>query len=313
MRAVVIHQGDLRWEERPDPVLGDTELLVAVAAAGINGADLVQRRGHYPAPPGWPPDIPGMELAGTVASTGRQVTRFSSGDRVMGLVGGGAQATMAVIDESHALPVPSGHDWPEAGGFPEAFATAHDALFTQCGLGLGERVLVTGAAGGVGTAGVQLAAAAGARVIASVRSREHRAGVAALGATAVVDPSEVGERGPYDVVLELVGAPSLSTALPALSTGARVAVIGVSAGSRLELDLFGLMAAGARICGSTLRSRSRESKAAVVSAVEMHVLPLLEAGRVRVPVCDTFPIEEAEGAYHRFEHGSKLGKVVLLV
>lgn len=312
MRAVVIHQGELRWEERPDPVPGDTELLVAVAAAGINGADLVQRRGHYPAPPGWPQDIPGMELAGSVVSTGRQVTRFTPGDRVMGLVGGGAQATMAVVDESHALPVPPALGWPEAGGFPEAFATAHDALFTQCRLGMGEQVLVTGAAGGVGTAGVQLAAAAGARVVASVRSREHRAGVAALGATAVVDPSEVGGRGPYDVVLELVGAPSLSVALPALATGGRVAVIGVGAGSRLELDLFGLMAARARICGSTLRSRSRQTKAAVVAGIEAHVLPLLDAGRIRIPVCDTFPIEEAAAAYDRFAQGSKLGKVVLL-
>ncbi len=312
MRAVVIHRGKLRWEDRPDPAPGDTELLVAVAAAGINGADLAQRRGHYPAPPGWPQDIPGMELAGTVASTGRQVTRFAVGDRVMALVGGGAQATMAVVDESHALPVPSGVGWPQAGGFPEAFATAHDALFTQCQLGLGERVLVTGAAGGVGTAGVQLAAAAGARVVASVRDPARRDEVAALGATEVVDPADVGKRGPYDVVLELVGAPSLADVLPALAPGARVAVIGVGAGARLELDLLGLMAARARIGGSTLRGRSRQAKAAVVAAVEAHVLPLLDAGGVQVPVCDTLPMAEAAAAYDRFERGGKLGKVVLV-
>jgi NADPH2:quinone reductase len=312
VRAVVIHQGKLRWEDRPDPAPGDTELLVAVAAAGINGADLAQRRGHYPAPPGWPQDIPGMELAGTVAATGRQVTRFTVGDRVMAVVGGGAQATMAVVDESHALAVPPDVDWPQAGGFPEVFVTAHDALFTQCQLGLGERVLVTGAAGGVGTAGVQLAAAAGARVVASVRDPARRDEVAALGAADVVDPSDVGARGPYDVVLELVGAPSLALALRTLATSGRVAVVGVGAGARLELDLLSLMVARGRIGGSTLRSRSRQAKAAVVAAVEAHVLPLLAAGRIRVPVCDTFPMAEAAAAYDRFERGSKLGKVVLL-
>lgn len=312
MRAVVIRQGELRWEERPDPEPGDTELLVAVAAAGVNGADLVQRQGHYPAPPGWPQDVPGMELAGTVTAAGRKVTRFAVGDRVMGLVGGGGQATVALLDESAALAVPPGTAWPEAGGFPEVFATAHDALFTQCGLAMGERVLVTGAAGGVGVAGVQMAAAAGAAVVASVRDPARRDGVAALGAARVVDPAEVVEHGPYDVVLELVGAPSLATAVGALAPGGRVVVIGVGGGSRVELDLYRLMAARARICGSTLRSRSREAKAAVVAAVEAHVLPLLADGRICVPVCDTFPMAEASAAYERFRRGSKLGKVVLV-
>ncbi|MGH9090656.1 MAG: zinc-binding dehydrogenase [Acidimicrobiales bacterium] len=312
MRAVVIHEGDLRWEERPDPEPADTQLVVAVAAAGVNGADLVQRRGRYPAPPGWPQDVPGMELAGTVTAVGPRVTRFAPGDRVMGLVGGGGQATAAMVDETAAMAVPPGTGWPEAGGFPEVFATAHDALFTQGGLALGERVLVTGAAGGVGVAGVQLAACAGARVVASVRDPARREGVAGLGAAAVVDPAGVAAHGPYDVVLELVGAPSLDAALGALAPGGRVVVIGVGGGSRMELDLFRLMAARARIAGSTLRSRSREEKAAVVAAVEAHVLPLLAEGRVRVPVCGTFPMAEAAAAYERFGQGSKLGKVVLL-
>src|ERR1700761_3037886 len=166
MHAVVIREGQLYWEEREDPVPGDTELLVAVRAAGLNAADLVQRAGFYPAPPGWPVDIPGMEFAGEVAAVGRQVTLFSPGDRVMAVVGGGAQATLALVDESHALAVPEGLDWTEAGGFPEAFPTAYDALFRQGELQMGERVLVSGAAGGVGTAGVQLAAQAGATVTA---------------------------------------------------------------------------------------------------------------------------------------------------
>ena len=182
MHAVVIDEGRLCWQERPDPQTGDHELLVAVRAAGVNSADLAQRAGRYPAPPGWPPDIPGLEMAGEVVSVGRLVTRFAPGDRVMALVGGGAQATLATVDEAHALPAPDGLSWPEAGGFMEAFATAFDALFGQARLALGERALITGAAGGVGCAGVQLAALAGARVVASVRDRAQHDAVAALGA-----------------------------------------------------------------------------------------------------------------------------------
>jgi len=312
MQAVVIDNGDLRWETRPDPVAGDTELLVAVEAAGINGADLMQRQGHYPAPPGVPSDIPGLELAGVVKDVGRQVTKFAVGDRIMAVVGGGGQATMAVVDEIHALKVPDGVSWHEAGGFPEVFSTAFDALFTQCGLTMGERVLVTGAAGGVGTAGVQLAAAAGCTVVASVRDPARRAEVAAIGAHEVVGPDEVADRGPYDVVLELLGAASLPGALGALATGGRVAVIGVGTGATMEINLLQLMRARARICGSTLRARDRLGKALVASGITAHVLPLLANGGIRVPVCDTFPMAEATAAYERFKRGGKLGKVVLL-
>ncbi len=313
MRAVVIEpDGDLGWEERPDPEPGDTELLVAVEAAGLNAADLLQRRGMYPAPAGLPADIPGLELAGTVVGVGRQVTRFAAGDRVMAVVGGGAQATRAVVDESHALPVPASVPWPEAGGFPEAFSTAFDALFTQCRLTVGERVLVTGAAGGVGTAGVQLAAAAGARVTASVRDPGRHADLADLGAEEVVLPDDVAARGPYDVVLELVGAASLPGVLAALAPGGRVSVIGVGGGARVELDLLLLMRARGAISGSTLRARDRLGKAAVASAVAAGAVPLLAAGKVRVPVWDTFAMSEARAAYERFERGGKLGKIVLV-
>src|SRR5487761_1665827 len=158
MQSIVIAGGALSWEERPDPVPGRGQVLVSVRAAGINAADLAQRAGFYPPPPGWPPDIPGMELAGEVAAVGPGTTRFSVGDRVMAVLGGGAQAELAVVDEDHLMAVPPQLPWAEAGGFPEAFITAFDALFTQCGLSVGEKVLVTGAAGGVGTAAVQLAA-----------------------------------------------------------------------------------------------------------------------------------------------------------
>lgn len=312
MRAVVIRDGELEWQQRPDPVTGDTELLVAVRAAGINAGDLLQRRGYYPAPPGVPADIPGLELAGEVVSTGRQVSRFSVGDRVMAVVGGGAQATRALVDETHALPVPDHISWPEAGGFPEVYSTAWDALFRQARLSPGERLLVTGAAGGVGSAAVQLGAAVAAHVVASGRDPARHDALRALGAADVIDPAETQNAGPYDVILELVGATSLSDAFPALSTGGRVAVIGVGAGSRMDLDLLSLMAKRAAISGSTLRARDRVEKATVAASVAKNVVPLFAARRVTVPVCDSFPMSDAAAAYERFASGGKLGKVVLV-
>ena len=314
MHAVVIDGGELCRDERPDPVPADTEVVVAVRAAGLNGADLVQRHGGYPAPPGVPADIPGLEVAGEVTAVGRLVQAAEVGDRVMALVGGGGQATMAAADESHLFPVPDGMSWPEAGGFPEVFCTAYDALFTQCGLTVGDRLLVTGAAGGVGVAGVQLGAAAGATVVASVRDPARRDDLVSLGASEVIgaDADDVARHGPYDVVLELVGAATLPAVLRALATGARVSVIGVGSGGRIELDLFSLMGRRARIGGSTLRSRNRAEKAAVTAAVRAHVLPLLSCGAITVPVCDTFSISDAGRAYERFARGSKLGKVVLV-
>jgi NADPH:quinone reductase-like Zn-dependent oxidoreductase len=312
VHATVIRDNELHWVEHDDPVPGDTELLVSVRAAGINSADLVQRIGFYPAPPGWPPDIPGMELAGEVIGVGRAVTLFAPGDRVMALVGGGAQAELAFVDEMHALAVPDGMDWPEAGGFTEAFTTAHDALYTQAALQMGERVLVTGAAGGVGTAGVQLAAAVGAHVTATVRNPDHHDAVRQLGADVVIAPGEEGDHGPYDVVLELVGQASLGGVLPYLAPWSRVVVIGVGSGGRMEIDLMQLMSQRIRIGGTTLRSRSRQEKGAVVASMRAHVMPLLVAGRLRVPVADTFPLSDAAGAYERFAAGGKLGKVVLV-
>src|SRR5437763_7333916 len=257
MRAVTIVDGAIVAAERPDPVPGTGEVLVRVRAAGINAADLLQRRGGYPAPPGSPPDIPGLELAGEVAELGPGVTRIARGDRVMAVVGGGAQAELAVVHERTALPVPDDVAWEEAGGFPEAFTTAHDALFTQCELGLGESLLVHGAAGGVGTAAVQLGVAAGAAVTASVRDLRTRAALEAMGA-AVVAHDGFAETGPHDVILELVGAANLAANLACLATGGRIGVIGVGAGARTEIDLRALMAKRARIHGSTLRARPLE-------------------------------------------------------
>ncbi len=311
MKAATIRDGRIEVLDHPDPVPGLGQVLVKVRAAGLNGADLIQVRGHYPPPPGYPVDIPGLELAGEVVEVGPGASRFRLGDAVMAVVGGGGQAELAVVHEREAMPVPAGLGWAEAGGFPEVFTTAHDALFSQAGLAMGERLLVQGAAGGVGTAGVQLGKAAGASVVASVRDPARREAVAAMGATAV-SPDEVASNGPYDVVLELVGGPNIGVDLGALAIGGRIAVIGVGAGSTAEVDLRVLMGKRARIHGSTLRARPLEAKAMAARLIEANVLPLLSVGAVSVPVCDTFPLEEASSAYERFAAGGKLGKVVLV-
>jgi NADPH2:quinone reductase len=316
VHAVTIVEGALRWRSHPDPVPDDQELLVGVRAAGLNGADMLQRRGHYPSPPGVPADIPGMELAGEVLATGIKCTQFQPGDRVMAIVGGGAQAELAVVHERVALSIPDRLGWPEAGGFPEVFTTAHDALFTQCGLGLGERVLVHGAAGGVGLAGVQLAARAGARVVATVRDAQRRVEVSRIGASCgtveAVAPDEAAERVPFDVILEVIGGPNLPGDLAALATGGRISVIGVGAGATAEVSLLALMGTRGRIHGSTLRARPLEQKATAAQLVARHVLPLLAAGELEIPIEARVPMEEATAAYERFESGGKLGKIVLV-
>jgi len=312
MRAVTIADGALAVAERPDPVAGPGEVLVAVRAAGVNGADILQRKGAYPAPPGAPADIPGLELAGEVVECGRGAERFSPGDPVMAVVAGGGQAELAVLHERAAMPVPDSVDWAQAGGLAEVFVTAHDAIFGQARLRPGERLLVHGGAGGVGTAAVQLGRAAGARVTATVRDERLRPEVAKLGAHAT-EPDGFEAHGPFDVVLELIGAPNMAANLKALATGGRIVVIGVGAGFKAELNLLAVMGKRATIGGSTLRARPLEQKAIAMRRVETEVLPLFDSGALTVPVAATFPLDQAEAAYERFTAGGKLGKVVLTV
>ena len=298
--------------ERPDPVAGRGEILIRVRAAGVNNADLLQTLGFYPAPPGSPPDILGMELAGEVVADGPRRGTLPTGERVMAVVGGGAQATLAVVHERLAMPVPDAMSWPEAGGFPEAFTTAHDALFTQGELGPGARVCIHGAAGGVGTAAVQLAAAVQARIVATVRNPDHRHLVEQLAAgVCAIDPVGFGASGPFDVILELIGAPNLPDDLAALAPGGRILVIGVGGGADAQVNLHLLMVVRGRILASTLRSRPLEQKADAARRVEAQVLPLVAAGTIRVPVVASYPIDEAPAAYARFAQGAKLGKIVL--
>ncbi len=294
MRAVVIVEGRLEIQERPDPVPGDGEVLIRVRAAGINGADIIQRAGNYPAPPGAPQDIPGLECAGET----------ERGEHVMALLPGGGHAELVVVDESHILPVPETVGWPEAGGFVEVFATAHDALFTQAELTSGERLLVNGASGGVGIAGVQLGAEAGATVTGT--ARHHLEQIVELGAT------DTNVSGTYDVILELVGGENLRKDMGRLELKGRIAVIGLGAGGTAEVNFHHLMRARGRIHGSTLRTRTRAEKADVIRRLREDVLPLLDEGRVVVPVHATYPLEQAQEAYDAFAAGGKFGKIVLV-
>jgi NADPH2:quinone reductase len=304
----------VRLEERPDPAPGSQEVLVAASYAGVNPADLAQRAGSYPPPPGSPTDVPGLEVAGTVIASGDTVRSWKEGDRVFGIVGGGGLADRVVVHERHVTRVPDALDDEAAAAVPEAFLTAHDAIVTQAGLRLGETVLVNGANGGVGTAAVQIASAAGARVCANVRSSEAAERVRALGA-AVVGPDGFVERleaeGGAHVILELVGAPNLAGDLTALAPKGRIVVVGTGAGTEAAFSLRSLMGKRARLVGTVLRARPLEEKAAAVQAFAREVAPLLAAGRI-VPVVDrAFPVERVTEAFDYMEQPGKFGKVLL--
>jgi NADPH:quinone reductase-like Zn-dependent oxidoreductase len=313
VRAVTIQSHELVLEERATPVPGPYDVLVEVHAAGLNAADLHQRAGFYPAPPGWPEDIPGMELAGVVSAVGDRVVDLLLGRRVCAIVGGGAQATHCVVPAEHLLFVPSHVDLDEAGGFPEAFCTAYDALATQADLKAGERVLISGAAGGVGVAAVQIARVLGAEVIAVTRTNEHHERLRALGASETITLDKVPALEGVDVVLELVGAADLALAFDVLNPYARVIVIGVGAGSRVEVDLLKLMQRRTVITGSTMRSRTAQQKSEVVRLVGDTLVPRWRVQEFVVPIAKIFSLDEAAKAYEYFAQSGKFGKVILRV
>jgi NADPH2:quinone reductase len=310
MHAATIREGQLVVLEHPIPTPCRGEVLVRIHAAGVNGADLLQLKGRYPAPSDSPADIPGLEFAGEVVVVGGPEGRFAAGASVMGLVGGGAQAEYVVVNERLLSPVPEQLSWTEAGGAPEMFTTAHDAIFSQANLQAGERLLVHGAAGGVGSAGVQLGRAAGAQVTATVRRPELRDDVAELGAK-VIAPEGFVQHGPFDVILELIGGSNISEDFNALATGGRLVLIGTGEGTAVHVDFALIKTRRARIHGSTIRARPLEDKAGAARAVERTVLPLLRTGAVRVPVHATYPLSEVSAAYKHFGAGGKLGKIVL--
>jgi NADPH:quinone reductase len=300
--------------ERPDPVPAADEIVVAARFAGVNWADVSQRQGNYPPPPGAPQDIPGLEVAGVVTAAGDQVRAWRPGDRVFGLVGGGGLADRVAVHERHVTAVPGNLADDVAAAVPEAYITAHDAVFTQCELRLGETLLVNGANGAVGSAGARLGLAAGARVVANVRSPDSARALAEQGAV-VVTADSAAERlaalGGADVVLELIGAPNLDFDFSALALKGRIVIVGTSAGQESGISLRMLMGKRASLRGTMLRARPVEEKAAAVQAFARSVVPLLAAGRALPDIDRVFPAAEAAAAFDYLVKPGKSGKVLL--
>ena len=297
---------------------------VRVRAAGLNRADILQRLGRYPAPPGYPQDIPGLEFAGEVCEVGDEVRRWKVGERVFGIIGGGAQAEFVTVAESTLAEIPPNLDWAEAAAVPEVFMTAHDALFTQCGLQIGERVLIHAAGSGVGTAAIQLVRAAGAFAYGTSRTADKLEKAKAFGLTESIavaaDPMTFAEatkrwtnEAGVDVILDLVGAAYLKANLEALATKGRLIFVGTTSGSKAEIDFSVVMHKRLRIMGTALRTRSLEEKATATRLFSQHVVPLLVNGAVRPVIDKVFKMEEVRAAHQRLESNESFGKVVLMI
>jgi putative PIG3 family NAD(P)H quinone oxidoreductase len=318
VRALTILDGRLEIAERPRPEPGPGQVLVRVAGAGLNRADLLQAAGRYPAPPGVPPDIPGMEFAGVIETTG---------ERVCGIVGGGAQAEYLVVHASHCAPVPEGLDLVTMGGVPEAFITAHDAMVTQARVQPDEWVLVDAVGSGVGTSALQLAKAFGARVVGTARTETKLERGRELGLdVALVPPttadgaldadalawSIVEKTGQgADVVLDLVGGDYVAAAVNAAAPRGRIVCIGMMAGARSTVAFGSVLAKRLTIFGTLLRPRSVEEKADATSAFVRDVMPLLASGAVAPVVEKVLPLDRAVDAYELLSSDATFGKVIL--
>lgn len=300
--------------ERQDPRPSKFELLIATTFAGMNPADVLQREGRHPVPPGAPPDVPGLEVAGTVVERGESVTAFEVGDHVFGLVGGGGLADRVVAQERDLLRVPDALDATAAAATPEAFLTAFDAIRLQAGLGPGDILLVNGGNGGVGTAAIQIAAGLGAHVVASVRTEGLRPRVAALGAEVFAADEafeHVRSLGGADVILELVGAVHMRENLGALAKLGRLVIVAARPGDEATVDMRELMTRRGRILGTTLRTRPPEQKALLAQEFGRRVLPMLASGAA-VPIVDrTFGFGEIVEAQEHLRAPGKFGRVLL--
>lgn len=322
MRVIEIEGGKgpasalkLAEAERPAPKAG--EILVRVEAAGVNRPDIVQREGRYPPPAGASPVL-GLEIAGEVAEVGEGVTRWSVGDKVCALLGGGGYADYAVVDARHALPVPAGLDMVQAAALPETAFTVFTNVFEGGQLKAGETLLIHGATSGIGVMAIQMAKAAGARVIATSRSAAKAEAALELGADVSLDASSVDlveaikAEGGADVVLDMVGADYAEINLHSLNTGGRWVVIASLTGAKAQIDLQRIMLKKLVLTGSTLRSRPADEKARLAKAVEERVWPWVEAGQVKAQIHATYPLAQAAKAHADLEHGQHVGKIVLI-
>jgi putative PIG3 family NAD(P)H quinone oxidoreductase len=329
MRAVVIvsHGGvegmEVREVERPAKASAD-RVLVRVRAAALNRADVLQRRGLYPAPVGVVQDIPGLEFAGEVAEVGSEARSLKAGQRVFGITAGGAQAEYVLVPESHLVEIPSELDWAEAAAVPEAFITAHDALFTQAGLALGERVLVHAVGSGVGLAAIQLARACGATTYGTSRTTEKLERARGFGLDEAVavgdDPTTFAEAvrewtkgAGVEVILDLVGGSYLAANLDALGMKGRLMLVGTTGGQSAALPFGVVMGKRLRILGTVLRGRSLEEKARATRRFAAHVVPLLARGIVRPVIDKVYRMDEVREAHERMESNASFGKIVLKI
>ncbi|WP_426050233.1 NAD(P)H-quinone oxidoreductase [Brevundimonas sp. SL161] len=323
MRVIEIDGGsgpaEALWlSERPDPQAGPGEIRIHVRAAGVNRPDLLQRKGGYPPPPG-ASEIMGLEVAGEVDQVGHEVTRWRAGDRVCALLGGGGYADYAVVDARHALPIPDALDFIQAAALPETVFTVYANMFEAGALKAGETLLVHGATSGIGVTAIQMARAAGARVIATSRGAAKTAAALDLGADVSLDASAgdlgsaIRDAGGADVILDMVGAAYAEVNLNALKPGGRWVVIATLSGALAEVDLMRIMMKQATLTGSTLRRRPADEKARLAAAIEATVWPWVVSGLVRPPVEATFPLAEAKLAHLRLEAGEHVGKIVLTV
>jgi len=320
MRAIVASEpggpGVLRLTDVPDAVAGPGEVLVRVAATAVNRADLLQRKGFYPPPPG-ASDIIGLECSGTVAALGQGVTGWSVGDEVCALLAGGGYAELVAVPAGQLMPVPAGVSLVDAAALPEVACTVWPNVFVSGGLQAGERFLVHGGAGGIGTFAIQLASALGAKVFATAGSPEKLRACAELGADVTINYRDedfvavLKEDGGADVILDVMGAAYLGRNVDALATDGRLVVIGLQGGIKAELDLNALMRKRGTIIATTLRARPEAEKAAICASVVEHVWPLVADGQVGPVVHTRLPLDEASRAHALVESSDHIGKVLL--
>ncbi|MFT0859108.1 NAD(P)H-quinone oxidoreductase [Ancylobacter sp. G4_0304] len=308
-------------EQRPVPVPGKGEILVKVAAAGVNRPDVMQRKGYYPPPPG-ASDIPGLEISGVVVALGEGVTRWKLGDKVCALVSGGGYAQYCLADDASALPVPAGLSMVEAAALPETFFTVWTNVFDLAGLKAGESFLVHGGTSGIGTTAIQLAKAFGASVFTTAGSAEKCAVCRELGADVAIDyktedfvavvKEKTGGKG-VNVILDMVGGSYIARNYEAASPQGRIVQIAFMEGSKVQIDYMRLMLKRLSHMGSTLRSRPKAEKAAIAAAIAEKVWPLVEAGTVKPVMDQVFPLEKASEAHARMETSAHIGKIMLKV